>query len=104
MLAFFASHCTDPVYCVCLFLQDALDESADTEDDSSEGTNTEDEDTEDDDNDESIESKHIKEYIEILTKIAGDKYNYDNYAELLEVAQYVLNCVYIGGSSGYCKG
>ncbi|EAU77058.3 AGAP002959-PA [Anopheles gambiae str. PEST] len=65
---------------------DALDESADTEDDSSEGTNTEDEDTEDDDNDESIESKHIKEYIEILTKIAGDKYNYDNYAELLEVA------------------
>ncbi|XP_052901947.1 squamous cell carcinoma antigen recognized by T-cells 3 [Anopheles moucheti] len=70
--------------------KDALDESAektDTEDDeSSEGTNTEDEDTEDDDNDESIESKHIKEYIEILTKIAGDKYNYDNYAELLEVA------------------
>ncbi|XP_049285135.1 squamous cell carcinoma antigen recognized by T-cells 3 isoform X2 [Anopheles funestus] len=70
--------------------KDALDESAektDTEDDeSSEGTNTEDEDTEDDENDESIESKHIKEYIEILTKIAGDKYNYDNYAELLEVA------------------
>ncbi|XP_050068573.1 squamous cell carcinoma antigen recognized by T-cells 3 [Anopheles maculipalpis] len=69
---------------------DAHDESAektDTEDDdSSEGTNTEDEDTDDDDNDESIESKHIKEYIEILTKIAGDKYNYDNYAELLEVA------------------
>uniref|UniRef100_A0A182M2X6 RRM domain-containing protein n=1 Tax=Anopheles culicifacies TaxID=139723 RepID=A0A182M2X6_9DIPT len=63
--------------------KDALD----TEDEeSSEGTNTEDEDTEDDDNDESIESKHIKEYIEILTKIAGDKYNYDNYAELLEVA------------------
>uniref|UniRef100_A0A182T4X0 RRM domain-containing protein n=1 Tax=Anopheles maculatus TaxID=74869 RepID=A0A182T4X0_9DIPT len=69
---------------------DALDESGektDSEDDeSSEGTNTEDEDTDDDDNDESIESKHIKEYIEILTKIAGDKYNYDNYAELLEVA------------------
>ncbi|XP_035894910.1 squamous cell carcinoma antigen recognized by T-cells 3 [Anopheles stephensi] len=70
--------------------QDALDESAEKtdseDDDSSEGTNTEDEDTDDDDNDESIESKHIKEYIEILTKIAGDKYNYDNYAELLEVA------------------
>uniref|UniRef100_A0A182VYK3 RRM domain-containing protein n=1 Tax=Anopheles minimus TaxID=112268 RepID=A0A182VYK3_9DIPT len=67
--------------------KDALDVKSDTEDDeSSEGTNTEDEDTEDDDNDESIESKHIKEYIEILTKIAGDKYNYDNYAELLEVA------------------
>ncbi|XP_053680070.1 squamous cell carcinoma antigen recognized by T-cells 3 [Anopheles nili] len=70
--------------------EDTLEESAektDTDDDeSSEGTNTEDEDTEDDDNDESIESKHIKEYIEILTKIAGDKYNYDNYAELLEVA------------------
>uniref|UniRef100_A0A182JYB4 RRM domain-containing protein n=1 Tax=Anopheles christyi TaxID=43041 RepID=A0A182JYB4_9DIPT len=65
---------------------DALDESADTEDESSDGTNTEDEDTEDDDNDLSIESKYIKEYIEILTKIAGDKYNYDNYAELLEVA------------------
>uniref|UniRef100_A0A182NDX2 RRM domain-containing protein n=1 Tax=Anopheles dirus TaxID=7168 RepID=A0A182NDX2_9DIPT len=72
-------------------VEDALEESAEksgTEDDdeSSDGTNTEDEDTEDDDNDESFESKHIKEYIEILTKIAGDKYNYDNYAELLEVA------------------
>uniref|UniRef100_A0A182JKK0 RRM domain-containing protein n=1 Tax=Anopheles atroparvus TaxID=41427 RepID=A0A182JKK0_ANOAO len=71
--------------------EDAMDESAektDTEEEDTSGgdTNTEDEDTDDDDIDESIESKHIKEYIEILTKIAGDKYNYDNYAELLEVA------------------
>lgn len=71
--------------------EDAMDESAertDTEDEDTSGgdTNTEDEDTDDDDNDESTESKYIKEYIEILTKIAGDKYNYDNYAELLEVA------------------
>uniref|UniRef100_A0A182QHB1 RRM domain-containing protein n=1 Tax=Anopheles farauti TaxID=69004 RepID=A0A182QHB1_9DIPT len=73
-----------------ILIDDAPEESAektDSEDDgSSDGTNTEDEDTEDDDIDESFESKHIKEYIEILTKIAGDKYNYDNYAELLEVA------------------
>ncbi|KFB51959.1 AGAP002959-PA-like protein [Anopheles sinensis] len=84
------------IYLTCSYVfffrqQDAMDESAertDTEDEDTSGgdTNTEDEDTDDDDNDESIESKYIKQYIEILTKIAGDKYNYDNYAELLEVA------------------
>ncbi|XP_058062815.1 squamous cell carcinoma antigen recognized by T-cells 3 [Anopheles bellator] len=66
-----------------------LDSDDDDDATSSEGSHTEDEETEDDDDengDESVESKHIKQYIEILTKIAGDKYNYDNYVQLLEVA------------------
>uniref|UniRef100_A0A2M4AE49 Putative rna-binding protein sart3 rrm superfamily n=1 Tax=Anopheles triannulatus TaxID=58253 RepID=A0A2M4AE49_9DIPT len=55
---------------------------------SSDRSHTDDEETEDeeDEADETMESKHIKQYIEILTKIAGDKYNYDNYVQLLEVA------------------
>lgn len=63
-------------------LEDTDDsDSSDEEGDSDENDNDEDEDA---------EAKLMQRYLEILSKINDDKYNYDCYVELVDVAQYVF--------------
>lgn len=55
----------------------------------SSSSSSDDSDNSNDDEDDDAERKMINKYLEILTKISEDKYNYDNYVELVDTAQYV---------------
>ncbi|KXJ75193.1 hypothetical protein RP20_CCG012142 [Aedes albopictus] len=48
-------------------------------------------DDDDDDNDAAEEARQIKQYLELLGKIQEDKYNYDTYVQLLEVAHQMTD-------------
>lgn len=56
------------------------------ETDTSSGSD-EDSDKDSDDEDDDVESKLMGKYLEILGQISENKYNYDSYVELVEVAQ-----------------
>lgn len=60
------------------------DSSSDDKQTASSGEDSDDEDETDYDEDEEVEL--INKYIEVLGKIKEDKYNYDNYVELVETA------------------
>lgn len=71
------------------------DDDSDSSDGGLEGKNDnvdddddeEEEDDDDDDDEEDDESRLLSKYTEILGRIHDDKYNYDNYTELVDVAQ-----------------
>lgn len=43
----------------------------------------------------SMDDKLIQKYIEILARIDKNKYNYDDYVQLVDTAQYVFFFIYI---------
>lgn len=60
---------------------------SDSVNDGNDANEDEDIDDDDDDDDEDDENKLIAKYLEILGQISDDKYNYDNYVELVDVSQ-----------------
>lgn len=80
--------------CSFCFKDDSMDAGEDTETrqkkdaGSGEGSSSDSEMDDDDDDDDAVEeARQIKQYLELLGKIQEDKYNYDSYVQLLEVAQ-----------------
>lgn len=65
--------------------------SAESDDADSDGGEDDSDDDDDSDGEEDDDAKLMKLYLEILGKINEDKYNYDNYVQLVDVAQYVVS-------------
>ncbi|EAT35909.1 AAEL011963-PA [Aedes aegypti] len=82
-------------------MEDSNDDSMDAGEDtetrqkkdagSGEGSSSDSEMDDDDDDDAVEEARQIKQYLELLGKIQEDKYNYDSYVQLLEVAHQMTD-------------
>ncbi|XP_058449603.1 squamous cell carcinoma antigen recognized by T-cells 3 [Malaya genurostris] len=67
--------------------EDEQDSDATSKDDSASSDSDSSDDNEDDDD----EASRIKQYLELLRMIQEDKYNYDNYVKLLEIAHQLTD-------------